>query len=289
MAFAGYGFNQGHATAYADVSYRSAYLKTHWPAEFLCARLADWGGFHHQSVYLAEARRLGLAVRPPHVNHSGNQFTLRWEDDRPVLWMGLGQVRDLRRASVRAIVAARRERRFTGVGDLLGRVPLMRKEWTHLIQCGALDGLGPTRAAMLDEAAASTDGAGGQQLAFRFFEQTTPPETLGQRLTWEQRVLGQPVSVHPLATGAQLPPVSTLRAARAQVGREVTVAGVRLPGWTGGKGWFLSDGDDYGVVIGESGTANPRPWRPVLVRGRWRVDAWGDGWLEMAGWSAMEG
>ncbi len=289
MAFAGYGFNQGHATAYADVSYRSAYLKTHWPAEFLCARLADWGGFHHQSVYLAEARRLGLAVRPPHVNHSGNQFTLRWEDDRPVLWMGLGQVRDLRRASVRAIVAARRERRFTGVGDLLGRVPLMRKEWTHLIQCGALDGLGPTRAAMLDEAAASTDGAGGQQLAFRFFEQTTPPETLGQRLTWEQRVLGQPVSVHPLATVAQLPPVSALRAARAQVGREVTVAGVRLPGWTGGKGWFLSDGDDYGVVIGESGTANPRPWRPVLVRGRWRVDAWGDGWLEMAGWSAMEG
>ncbi len=48
--FAGYGFNQGHATAYAAVSYRSAYVKAHWPAEFLCARLADWGGFHHPSV-----------------------------------------------------------------------------------------------------------------------------------------------------------------------------------------------------------------------------------------------
>ena len=142
MAFSGYGFNQGHATAYADVSYRSAYLKTHWPAEFLCARLADWGGFHHPAVYVAEARRLGLAVRPPHINHSGRQFTLRREDERPVLWMGLGQVRDLRRATVRAIVTARRERPFTGVGDLLRRVPLMKKEWTHLIQCGALDGLG---------------------------------------------------------------------------------------------------------------------------------------------------
>ncbi len=60
-AFAGYGFNQGHATAYADVSYRSAYLKAHWPAEFLCARLQDWGGFHHQAVYIAEAQRLGIA------------------------------------------------------------------------------------------------------------------------------------------------------------------------------------------------------------------------------------
>ncbi|MFQ5421483.1 MAG: DNA polymerase III subunit alpha, partial [Anaerolineae bacterium] len=51
MAFAGYGFNQGHATAYADVSYRSAYLKTHFPVEFLCARLSDRGGFHHPTIY----------------------------------------------------------------------------------------------------------------------------------------------------------------------------------------------------------------------------------------------
>ena len=76
MAFAGYGFNQGHATAYADVSYRSAYLKAHWPAEFLCARLADYGGFHHPAIYMAEAIRLGIAVRPPHVNDSDAVFSL---------------------------------------------------------------------------------------------------------------------------------------------------------------------------------------------------------------------
>ena len=74
MPFAGYGFNQGHATAYADVSYRSAYLKAHCPAEFLCARLADYGGFHHPAIYMAEAVRLGIAVRPPHVNFSGEAF-----------------------------------------------------------------------------------------------------------------------------------------------------------------------------------------------------------------------
>ena len=74
MPFAGYGFNQGHATAYADVSFRSAYLKAHYPAEFLCARLADHGGFHHPAIYMAEAVRLGFAVRPPHVNFSGEAF-----------------------------------------------------------------------------------------------------------------------------------------------------------------------------------------------------------------------
>ena len=79
LAFAGYGFNQGHATAYADVSYRSAYLKTHYPAEFLRARLMDHGGFHHPAIYIAEARRLGFLVRPPHVNFSGRKMTLTYE------------------------------------------------------------------------------------------------------------------------------------------------------------------------------------------------------------------
>ena len=54
LAFAGYGFNRGHATAYADVSYRSAYLKSHWPAAFFSARLADWGGFHHPAIYIPQ-------------------------------------------------------------------------------------------------------------------------------------------------------------------------------------------------------------------------------------------
>jgi len=169
--FAGYGFNQGHATAYAGVSYRSAYLKAHFPAEFFAARLADWGGFHHPAIYVAEARRLGIAVRPPHVNQSGRKFALDGERGvgsgerratrvagtpplpapHSTLWMGLGQVRDLRQAAVRAIIAARRERPFTGLRDLLSRVALQDKEAQHLVQCGALDGLGASRAALLTE------------------------------------------------------------------------------------------------------------------------------------------
>ena len=293
MAFAGYGFNQGHATAYADVSYRSAYLKAHWPAEFLSARLADWGGFHHQSVYLAEARRLGIAVRPPHINHSRAQFTLAWEQNyatrQPVLWMGLGQVRDLRRASVRAVVAERRKQPFRSATDLLNRVPLARKEWAHLIQAGALDGLGESRSALLAEAGALHAGGDGGQLSFTFVAQAVTAEDVAQRLAWETRLLGMPISVHPLATvpGSQRPAMRLGTVAN-HPDESVTVAGTRLPGWTGGKGWFCGDEHHYVVAMLPKGMANPRPWRPIVLRGRWNSDRWGDCWLQVDEWRALE-
>lgn len=293
IAFAGYGFNQGHATAYADVSYRSAYLKAHWPAEFLCARLAGWGGFHHQAVYLAEARQLGIGVRPPHVNHSRNQFVLAWEKGgdglQPVLWMGLGQVRDVRRATVRAIVMERRNRPFRSVSDLLGRVPMARKEWTHLIQAGALDGLGESRAAMLTEAGTHADGGDGGQLAFNFIAQTVNAEDAAQRVAWETRLLGLPVSVHPLALiDAKARPSMTLGLLAQNAGDRVVVSGVRLPGWTGGKGWFCGDEANYIVAIPEKGLSNPRPWRPIRMQGRWCMDQWSDCWLQVDAWDVLE-
>ncbi len=190
MAFAGYGFNQGHATAYADVSYRSAYLKLHWPAAFFCARLADWGGFHHPAVYSAEAVRLGIPIQPPHVNHSLKSFTLTFtsepptssdqpsssrprpvlrssnqrpvtSDQQPILWMGLGQVRGLRRNSIAEIMRMRKDGPYNRLDDLLERVSLQTKEIIHLIQCGALGGLGRSRAALLAQAR-PTNGQGVQ-------------------------------------------------------------------------------------------------------------------------------
>ena len=101
---------------------------------------------------MAEAVRLGAEIRPPHVNSSGRRFTLTWEGERAILWMGLGQVRDLRRGAVRAIVTKRKRRPFVGLRDLLQRMSLQSKEVTHLIQCGALDGLGASRAALMAEA-----------------------------------------------------------------------------------------------------------------------------------------
>jgi DNA-directed DNA polymerase III PolC len=321
--FAGYGFNQGHATAYGGVSYRSAYLKAHFPAEFFAARLADWGGFHHPAIYVAEARRLGIAVRPPHVNHSGRKFTLERQRVRssevrgqksevrgepadaspfppsppfprfpssplPALWMGLGQVRDLRQAAVRAIIAARRERPFTGLRNLLSRVALHDREALHLVQCGALDGLGASRAALLAELREVQQAGSVQQMAFEFPREPVETETPAQRLTWEQRVLGWPVSVTPLeALDGPLPATVVLADLPSQPGRPVTVAGYRLPGWTGGRGFYLSDGQTFVVAVEREGIAKPSPWQPILARGRWLHDPWGTEWLQVEEISEM--
>ena len=278
VAFAGYGFNQGHATAYADVSYRSAYLKAHWPAEFLCARLMGWGGFHHQSIYIAEAIRLGIPVRPPHVNYSRALFTLT---EPKTLWMGLGQVRELRSASAEAIIQEREGGAYAGLRDLLARVPLQPKEITHLIQCGALDGLGSSRAALLLEAEDVRHAGSALQMAFPFEEPDVAAEAPGQRLAWEMELLGQPLSVHPLdALRDSLPAHLPLARLPEQPGRPALVAGARLPGWTGGDGFFLGDGQTFVVVKGDKSLKTRPAWQPLLIRGRWIGDGWGTFWLQ---------
>lgn len=296
MAFAGYGFNQGHATAYADVSYRSAFIKAHWPAEFLAARLADAGGFHHPAIYMAEAQRLGIAVRPPHVNRSLPHFTLTYEPEdaegsgsgslQPALWMGLGQVRDLRRASIQALLAEREQRPFRSLRDLLARINLQPKELNHLIQCGALDGLGDSRAALLEEANVVVRAGSVQQLAFGFAASVVEQaESAAQRMRWEWDILGQSISVHPLSL-VELPAGSVpLQRLPASNGRLLTVCGVRLPGWTGGSGFFLSDGETFVIAKVAADAANRLPrralWQPFRLRGRWTQDEWDGGWLQV--------
>lgn len=295
--FAGYGFNQGHATAYAEVSYRSAYLKTHFPAAFFTARLAGWGGFHHPAIYIAEARRLGMRVLPPHVNHSARKFTLgrrRKDGSGPAtLWMGLGQVRDLRRASVEAIVAARRAGSFTGLRDLLSRVSLQDKEITHLVQCGALDGLDENRTSLLAELREIRRAGSAQQLAFDFpraalTSDPVPAESAAQRLAWEQQILGWPMSVTPLEALARPLPASLLamNALAALPCRAVEVAGYRLPGWTGGAGFYLSDGRTLALALEVKGLTKPPAWQAVILQGRWQQDTWGAQWLHVEGWRA---
>ena len=171
--------------AYAEVSYQSAYATAHWPAAFLCARLQSWGGFHHPAVYIAEALRLGIDVRAPHVNHSAQRFSLAWEGEQAVLWMGLGWIRDLRRSTVKAIVVEQGLQPFDSLRDLAMRVPLQRKELAHLTQCGALDGLGESRAALLAEGRDLGRSDSALQLSFEFDRLPIEAETMAQRAEWE--------------------------------------------------------------------------------------------------------
>jgi len=296
LAFAGYGFNRGHATAYADVSYRCAYLKTHWPEAFLCARLAGWGGFHHPAVYMAEANRLGFIIRPPHINHSQSLFTLSYgpvpDSDRskehlrlsPTLWMGLGQVRHLRRQTVGAIIAERTEVTFSSLSDLLRRVSLQKKELHHLIQCGALDGLGAGRAALLAEADLAARAGAGRQMTFGFAQGDPTPESPADRLRWEAQILGQPITVHPLDLVEEAPAhvISIKQSMNEGVPQKnsSSILGVRLPGWTGGPGFFLGDQETYITVRADKAEPTPKPWLPLLLHGRWRVDQWGVDWFQ---------
>ncbi len=298
VPFAGYGFNQGHATAYADVAYRSAFLKAHWPAEFLCARLADAGGFHHPAVYIAEAERLGIAVRPPHVNVSGETFTLTYEaaadGEQPVLWLGLGAVRDLRRAGVAAIIAGRADGPYRDAADLLARVPLSPKETSNLIRCGALDGLGRSRAAMLESAGAATRAGSANQLSFGFLDvSVVQDETPSDRVFWEIEIVGRPVSTHPLELVERRRGDAGVRRLPKTKGRPATVCAVRIPGWPGGPGFFMGDGDDFAIARPDKALAARRirwpVWRPMRLAGRWLVDEWGGGWFQVESYEMLDG
>jgi DNA-directed DNA polymerase III PolC len=154
--FAGFGFCKAHAATYADISYRMAYLKTHHPAEFLAAMCSAGAGFYHVSAYVEEAKRWGIEVRLPSVNHSRMEYTaeaksgqtgmsvpLLLAEGKRALRVGLMQVKGLRVETMTAIVRVREQGgAFCSLEDFLRRVPVERDEIEALIKCGAFDEVG---------------------------------------------------------------------------------------------------------------------------------------------------
>ena len=195
--------------------------------------------------------------------------------------MGLNQVRDLRQASTQAILAERQAGHFGSLADLVQRAPLQAKELVHLIRCGALDGLGAAALPCLTMRGRLPRGS-RQQIAFGFMVQQIEAEAPAERLAWEQHIIGQPVSVHPLdlvaMPGDECIPLAVIADRPRQA---VQVVGVRLPGWTGGKGFFLADRTHYLIAIPPRSIADPPPWEPVQIWGRWLADEWGGGWLQI--------
>ena len=141
--FAGFGFCKAHAATYADVAYRMAYLKTYHPAEFLAAMCSAGAGFYHVSAYVEEAKRWGIAVRLPSVNHSRMEYTAETPDNgKRSLRVGLMQIKGLRIETITAIVRAREQAGpFRSLENFLRRVPVERDEIEALIKCGAFDEL----------------------------------------------------------------------------------------------------------------------------------------------------
>jgi DNA polymerase III subunit alpha len=143
--FAGYGFNKSHSAAYGLVSYQTAYLKAHHPAEYLAALLtATKKDKDRTAIYLNECRQIGIEVLVPDVNESGMDFTVREARIR----FGLSAIRNVGEGVVEKILEARADGPFADFTDFVNRVDpiaLNKRTVESLIKAGAFDGVGHPR------------------------------------------------------------------------------------------------------------------------------------------------
>ncbi len=144
-SFAAYSYCKAHATTYGHISYQAAWLKAHYPAEFLAAVIANKAGFYDPQVYYRDARRFNVRVLGQSVNES--DIECRAEDGaiRP----GLETVRSLSVRTIQQILEQRLRGPFASLEDFCARVRLTRRELENLILCGAFDWTGRTRPTLL--------------------------------------------------------------------------------------------------------------------------------------------
>ncbi|MBT3278174.1 MAG: DNA polymerase III subunit alpha [Phycisphaerales bacterium] len=226
--FAGYGFNKAHSTRYAMVAYQGAYFKYYYPREFLAATLTfECGDTTKVVQYMAEAKRMGVAVLPPNINTCGHDFVVDGEAVR----FGLSAVKGVGDSAIEAIVAAREEvGQFTDLYHFCEFVDLRsvnRSAIEALIKCGGFDALGSNRAAMMAAVDKAIDlgnqaakdrksgqmsffgdsgmlggGGGGEPVRPSF--PNVQPWSEGELLQAEKETLGFFVSSHPLVKYGQI-------------------------------------------------------------------------------------
>ncbi|NUT55544.1 MAG: error-prone DNA polymerase [Thermoleophilia bacterium] len=202
-AFSGFGFPKSHAAAFGLLAYQSAWLRHHYPAEFLCALLnAQPMGFYPPSSLVRDAQRRGVEVRPPDVNLSEVRCT--W--DEGAVRMGLRYVKSVGEDDAEAVVAERLARgEFADVGDLARRLPLDARELEALVRSGACDRWGKRRDLLWELGLAArprTVQRVHEQLTLELDPTVATPE-LPDLTTWERMLAdysttGVSIDVHPL-------------------------------------------------------------------------------------------
>jgi DNA polymerase III, alpha subunit len=209
-----YGFNRSHAACYAMIAYETAYLKAHYPIEFMTAFLnAEAGDIERMAFIIAECKKMGIEVLAPDVNKSSSVFSPEKQNIR----FGLSAIKNVGVGVVEGII---REREvggpFTNLTSFLSRVKhkdLNKKSLEALTKCGALDSLGTERNQIftnIDDvvkfaSAAKKEGMSSQNGLFGAAFPTTdlklkevPLATPTERLGWEKELLGLYVTDHPL-------------------------------------------------------------------------------------------
>ncbi|MCH7494606.1 MAG: DNA polymerase III subunit alpha [Candidatus Marinimicrobia bacterium] len=141
MSFAGYSFCKPHSASFAMVSYKSAYLRAHYPAEFMAAVISNQGGYYSPFAYISECRRMKLKVLMPDVNESRHEYT--GIDNR--VRVGLMQLKGLTAEASEKLLEERKKGRFRSFDDFLRRVDMNPSDVRVLIKSGAFDGVEPKR------------------------------------------------------------------------------------------------------------------------------------------------
>lgn len=220
-AFASYAFNKSHAAAYAFVSYRTAYLKSHYPKEFMAALLTSVLENTDKVIeYIGECVRMGIKVLPPDVNISGMGFTVSGDHIR----FGLLAVKNIGKNLISALINERKKKPFTTFTDFCERMhgrDLNKRALESLIKAGAMDCLCDNRNSMLSGCthilenieATKRDNIEGQM---NFFADPSVKEKEGERLPnvkefdpavllrMEKETTGLYISGHPMARFAQM-------------------------------------------------------------------------------------
>lgn len=214
--FARYGFNRAHGACYAMIAYQTAYLKAHYPAEFMAALLtADEGNLDRASIEIAECISMGLEILPPDINESGNHFTV--VDAGRGIRFGLSAIKNVGHGAVAAVISEREENgRFSDIADVFARVharDFNKKSVESLAQVGAFDSLAERaeilanmeRLLAFNKSLQQQTETGQQGLfsddskpAARIDLEKTTAASREQRLSWEKELLGIYVSEHPL-------------------------------------------------------------------------------------------
>src|SRR5688572_861804 len=214
--FAQYGFNKSHSAAYAYLAYVTAYLKAHYPVEFMSALLtSETGNIAKVVKYISECRDMKIEVLPPDVNASALDFT----PDGGAIRFGLGAIKNVGAAAVESVLAARREvvrfRTLVEFCEVVDVSAVNKRMIESFIKAGAMDSLDGTRAqlfatvegAMEAGQRALRDRNSGQGGLFATFGEDPPPEkplprvpdwTVKEKLAGEKEMLGFYITGHPL-------------------------------------------------------------------------------------------
>ena len=221
MSFAGYSFCKPHSASYAQVSFKSAYLRTYYPAEFIAAVVSNQGGYYSAFAYLSEGRRMGLTILPPDINNSEWSYAGAGQAVR----VGLMQIKSLQENLASHIITERQANGpFRSLHDVLDRVKPEIAQATLLIKAGCFDSIAGelTRPALLWRLFASQAAKSPGYLPI-------PPEySLQQKLHHEVELFGFPLSCHPLELFkdmlARIPHIAAKDLSH-HVGEQVTLIG----------------------------------------------------------------